>query len=121
MDSSRSEQLLSRILRFGVLLSSLLMAAGLLMALLRSVPLHAEHPTMSTFFRQIFSENSGSTNGSSAQTFMLTGLMLLMLTPFGRVLTTLVLFWQERDWKFVGVALLVFMLLVGQILSSLWR
>lgn len=112
---------MSRVLRFGVTLSSLLMAAGLLIASLQSAPLPMpeRNPTLGELIRQLGSGQLLGTSGSSAITLMFAGLVLLMLTPSLRVITTLVVFRAEKDWKFVGIATLVFLLLAGQVVYSL--
>lgn len=51
-------------------------------------------------------------------TFIHSGLLLLMLTPFLRVTATLLGFCFEKDWKFVSISFLVFsMLLVELVLA----
>lgn len=48
------------------------------------------------------------------------GMLILALTPAFRVITLLLLWWREKDWKFVGVSLavlitLTFSLVLGSI------
>lgn len=114
-------RLMSHILRIGVGLSSFLMAVGLLIALLQAtpVPMPERNPTLRELLNQIFSGQFMSMTGFSAITLMFTGLVLLMLTPLSRVLATLFAFWAEKDWRFVGVATMVLLLLVEQVVYSL--
>jgi uncharacterized membrane protein len=122
MDSEQTYQrLMGRILRIGVTASSFLMTAGLLIAALHSspVPLPERNPSFGELLGQILSGQLTSMTGSSATTLMFAGLMLLMVTPFLRVVTTLMVFWKERDWRFTVIASVVFLLLAGQAAYSL--
>lgn len=47
------------------------------------------------------------TSGSRADAIMALGVLLLAATPALRVLALVALWARERDWKFVGVALVV--------------
>ena len=47
------------------------------------------------------------TSGSTADLVMALGVLVLAATPLFRVLALVVLWTRERDWRFVGVALLV--------------
>jgi len=120
-DTKTYERLIGRILRVGVLLSSLLMASGLLIASLQStaLPMPERNPTLGELLGQLVSGQLGSVNGSSATTLIFAGLVLLMFTPFLRVVATIVVFRAQNDWMFVSVALVVFLLLAGQVVYSL--
>ncbi|MBI3787893.1 MAG: DUF1634 domain-containing protein, partial [Ignavibacteriales bacterium] len=52
-------------------------------------------------------------------TLLYAGLVVLMLTPFVRVLAAAIAFGTEKDWKFVGVSLVVLCMLVGELVFSL--
>jgi uncharacterized membrane protein len=93
----------------------------LLVASLQStaVPMPDHNPTLGELLRRILSGQWTDMTASSATTIMFTGLVLLMLTPFLRVLTTLVLFWRERDWRFTALASAVLLMLAGQVVYSL--
>jgi uncharacterized membrane protein len=121
-DPKQYEQLMSRILRIGVMVSSLLMASGLLVASLQttSVTTPDRNPTLGELIRRLASGHFATAGGSLAATLMFVGLLSLMLTPFLRVLTTLAIFRAEKDWRFVGIATLVFLLLAGQVVYSLY-
>ena len=121
-DPEQYERLMSRILRIGVLVSSLLMVAGLFFASLQpsAAAIPDRNPTLGELLRQLISGQVGISSGSFPVTLMFFGLIVLMLTPFLRVLTTLAIFRAEHDWKFVGIAALVFLLLTGQVIYSLY-
>lgn len=116
------QRLMGRILRVGVALSSFLMALGLLIGALHTTPIPVpdRNPTLGELFSQILSGQLTSMTGSSAITLMFTGLVVLMLTPFIRVATTLVIFWKEHDRRFTSIALVVLLMLMGQVVYSLW-
>ena len=103
------------VLRLGVWGSALLIVLGLLTSWVLPPESSAstEIPSISTVLGEI---SSGSFGGA---TLMFAGLILLMLTPFLRVLIALTAFAAERDWKFAGISLVVFILLVGELVFSL--
>jgi uncharacterized membrane protein len=53
-------------------------------------------------------------------TLMFAGLVLLMFTPILRVLTAVFGFTFEKDWRFVFVSSVVFLMLVGEIIYSIF-
>ena len=103
------------VLRLGVWASGGLMVAGLLVAWLSagSLQVPRENPSPGEVLRKLF---AGSID---AVTLIFAGLLLLMLTPFVRVLTAAVGFAAEKDKPFVVVALVVFAMLVGELVFSL--
>jgi len=109
------ERWVGRTLRFGVWTSAGLMVAGLLLAWLSagSLRLPSENPTPGEVFRSLL---AGSLD---PVTLMFAGLLLLMLTPFLRVLTAAAGFAAEKDRRFVVVALVVFAMLLGELVFSL--
>ena len=44
----------------------------------------------------------------AANAILTTGLVILMITPLARVVTSLVVYVRMRDWFFVGTTILVF-------------
>lgn len=122
MASEQSYQrLMGRMLRVGVALSSFSMALGLLFAALQSTPVPTpdRNPSLGELLSQILSGQLTGMTGSSATTLMFTGLVLLMFTPFVRVITALIVFQKERDRRFTMIASIVFLMLVGQVVYSL--
>lgn len=108
------ERWISWTLRLGVCSSAALMVAGLLIAWLSAGSLHlpAENPPPGEVFHQLL---SGSVD---AMTLIFAGLLLLMLTPFLRVLTAAIAFAVEKDGAFVIVALIVLAMLLGELFFS---
>jgi uncharacterized membrane protein len=52
-------------------------------------------------------------------TLMFTGLVMLMFTPVLRVITAIIGFAVERDWRFVVVSSVVLLMLVGEMVYSM--
>lgn len=108
-------------LRAGVWLSSGLMAVGLILASIFSgSTLNSSHSfTVPNLLAEFFSKRIISTDGAQAPVLLYAGLVVLMITPFFRVLATAIAFGAQRDWRFVGVALIVLTLLVLELVLSL--
>lgn len=106
---------ISHILRFGVWGSAGLMVAGLFVHWLsRTATLPpAENPTPGEILRRLCSTSIDDV------TLMYAGLVLLMLTPVLRVLTSVVGFLVERDRRFVAVSLVVLAMLLAEFFFSL--
>jgi uncharacterized membrane protein len=116
-DQHTVERWTSQSLKGGVWLSGGVMILGLVWYAARSfsTPLPQQNPTIAQLLHSLI-------NGSfDPFTLMYVGLILLMLTPFLRVLTAVVGFAVEKDRTFVFVSLLVFFFLIGELLYSLYR
>jgi uncharacterized membrane protein len=109
------ERWISWTLRIGVWSSAALMIAGLLVVWISgsTPPLPSENPSPGELFAKLF---SSSIDGI---TLMFSGLVLLMLTPFLRVLTATLGFIAEKDPKYVVVSLTVLGMLLGEFYFSL--
>jgi len=111
-----AERWTGRVLRIGVWVSAGLMTAGLLTAAIDSSTIIAfsSNPTLNNVVMQMF---SGSFD---PVTLMFAGLVFLMFTPILRVITAIYGFSRERNWHFVVVSSVVFILLAGEIMYSLF-
>ena len=111
-----AERWTGRVLRIGVWVSASFMTAGLLTAAIDSSTIIAfsSNPTLNNVVMQMF---SGSFD---PVTLMFAGLVFLMFTPILRVITAIYGFSRERDWHFVVVSSVVFILLAGEIMYSLF-
>ena len=113
--SHQVERWTGRVLRAGVLGSALTMCVGIFTALL-----HPHSPAGGTGTPDLASLAARLVSGSfDSSTVLLTGLVILMITPIVRVVTALAGFAAERDWRFVLVSAIVFILLAGEIIYSL--
>lgn len=108
------ERRIGAVLRVGIWGSSGLMILGLIGAATQSAGFQppGANPSLKELFLHFFA------HPTDASTLMYAGLVCLMLTPILRVLTALFGFAAERDWKFVGVSLAIFLMLLGEVLLS---
>ena len=108
------ERWTSKMLRWGVWGSSVLMILGLLIAALR--PSLYQPPPVNPTLGVLFSHFLEHPLGPS--TLMYLGLVCLMLTPVVRVFAAVSGFAAEKDWKFLAVSLVVFLMLLGELIFS---
>jgi len=109
------ERWTGRVLRAGVLGSAFVLCIGICMALLRP-----RDPAGIASSMDLASLAARLASGSlDARTILFIGLVILMVTPIVRVVTAVAGFAAERDWRFVIVSGLVFILLAGEIIYSL--
>jgi uncharacterized membrane protein len=102
------ESAIQKILVVGLVISSALMLTGLALDLL----LQREAPTnvpsiMEIFQRVVALQPSG---------FLALGLLVLIATPILRVVTSIIAFLYERDWRYALITFLVFLIVVSSIL-----
>ena len=111
-----AERWTGRVLRIGVWVSASLMIAGLLIAAMypSTIVVFSSNPTLGNLVMRML---SGSFDPI---TLMFAGLVFLMFTPILRVITAIVGFGVERDWRFVFVSSVVLLLLVGEIVYSIF-
>ena len=101
----RIQRIVQWLLRAGLAISVALMAVGLVMKIASGS--HRSHET------KMFALGA---SGSTADTVMAIGVLVLALTPAFRVLALVVLWARERDWRFMGVALGVVVTLSAAVL-----
>jgi uncharacterized membrane protein len=111
-----AERWTGRVLRIGVWVSASLMIAGLLIAAIypSTIVAFSSNPTLGNLAMRML---SGSFD---PVTLMFAGLVFLMFTPILRVITAVVGFGVERDWRFVFVSCVVLLLLAGEIVYSIF-
>ena len=83
----RLELQLGRLLFAGVMSSAICLAVGLVLAVAGAYP-------------------------AAANAILTTGLVILMITPIGRVVASLVVYARMRDWFFVATTIMVFVVLL---------
>ena len=119
------EKIISNLLRWGVLASLILIGSGTLLSFVHSNDYGAQGGSPSDLQVLIRPEAvmsfsiSGFIHGLSqgqGQSLIIAGLILLIATPVLRVAISIITFAVERDWTFVGITSLVFLLL----LFSFW-
>ena len=94
--SSALELTIGRVLRLGVGASSVLLAAGLLLALIHEAD-------------------------GVAPIVLRTAIVVLLATPAARVAISVVEYIRERDWLFVALTLIVLLTLVGSVVVAFWN
>ena len=90
--SSHLEQLVGRVLRAGVAVSSVCLVAGLLLALV---------------------------GGAAASVLLQTGIIVLLATPVARVFVSIVEYALQRDWKFTLLTVIVLVELLASAVAAL--
>ncbi|MCX7984689.1 MAG: DUF1634 domain-containing protein [Bacteroidetes bacterium] len=109
------ERWMSITLRFGIWLSAVLIAIGLIGVALQQQVVHEMTPlTFSTFASHLRSEPF------APQNFLFSGIVLLCFTPLARVLIACIGFMKENDRRFVSITLIVFLLLLIEIVYALF-
>ena len=111
-----TERWTGRVLRISVWTSACFMILGLLLAAFSSssiVPI-STNPSLGNLVEQLFSSTVDPI------TFLFAGLVMLMFTPVLRVITAIVGFAVERDWRFVIVSSVVLLMLAGGIVYSIF-
>lgn len=104
---NRTEIVVSQSLRIGVLLSAAVILVGLIKFLSfgdsgypgETYPTHLKDIIIGAWQLKSFS-------------IILTGLVLLILTPISRVGISILVFAKEKDWLYVGISTIVFLVLV---------
>ena len=89
----RLEVMIGEVLRFGTITSSMLFAAGLVMAL------------------------AGYRTGL-ASAILAAALVILMATPVTRVIVSMIEYARERDWVFVVLTLIVLLALAASVAAA---
>jgi uncharacterized membrane protein len=110
------ERWTSRVLRLGVWVSASLMIFGLLFAAISPAPVDplSTNPSLDMVAEHLFSSRFDPV------ILMFAGLLMLIFTQILRVITAVYGFAMERDWRFVVVSSVVFILLAGEIMYSIF-
>jgi uncharacterized membrane protein len=108
-----AERWTGRVLRIGVWVSASLMIAGLLVGAIypSTIVAFSSNPTLGDLLLRLL------VGSFDPVTLMFAG---LVFTPILRVITAIVGFGVERDWRFVFVSAVVLLLLTGEIVYSIF-
>jgi uncharacterized membrane protein len=120
MQDRNIEVAVGRTLRWGIRISSLLMALGLvlLFALFGTTGAH-EVPSIKEVILLFHSDGGLRIALGNPYLYLYTGILILMLTPIARVAIALIGFTVEKDWRFVLVSLVVLSVIMGSIFYAL--
>ena len=120
LDDKAFDVLLGHVLRFGTVLSGLIVLAGAVVYLSRhgsAAPelhvFHGESADLSSIRGVLADVSQGSGRG-----IIQLGVLALIATPVVRVLFSVVQFVRERDWTYVAITLVVLGLLSYSLLIS---
>ena len=116
-NESKIEVILSYILIIGVIVSLILMITGMILFFLNSGSLNiSRDPSMfihgKNFFNFIFNILKGNGPENTAILFLTIGTIVLMLTPFIRVVASLIYFIWIKDKKYIFITLIVLLILI---------
>ena len=95
-DPGALEVEIGKLLRVGVVLSTMLLTAGVLISI------------------------SGAAR-SIAEPLLSMAILILLGTPVARVVISVVEYVRERDWLFVTLTLIVLLTLAGSVVAAFWR
>lgn len=101
------ELVVSRFLRAGVVLSAVVIGTGLFMFLITD---SSGYPD--AVFPTGLIEIVQGLMALKPYGIILTGLFLLILTPVLRVAVSLLVFWKQRDWMYMGITTVVLGILI---------
>ncbi len=116
-NKSKIEVILSYILIIGVIVSLILMITGMILFSLNSGSLNiSRDPAVfiqgKNFFSFIFNILKGNGPENTAILFLTIGTIVLMLTPFIRVVASLIYFIWIKDKKYIFITLTVLLILI---------
>jgi len=119
-NDTRIELIVGVLLRSGVILAAAVVLFG---AVLYLVHHGHEIPNYTAFHGEPESLKSPvdifhGVMGLSARAIIQLGLLLLIATPVARVLFSAIAFAIERDWMYVGITLIVFVVLMFSLFGS---
>lgn len=105
---NEAEVFVSKSLRVGVFLSAIVISVGLVLFLVSG---ESGYPgeTYPTLLKDIF---LGAVN-MKPFAIILAGLVLLILTPIMRVGVSILVFLKEKDWLYVVISTIVFLILIS--------
>jgi uncharacterized membrane protein len=79
-------------------------------------------PSMSEQYFHSFGAFFASLFSLDARAFLYLGTVSLIMTPVSRVLISIIAFWKEKDFKYVGVTAIVFLVIaISVIIGSVFK
>jgi uncharacterized membrane protein len=101
-------EVVHRMLVIGLLASTAMMLAGVVLALVRHRSLTTTTPDFGSTWERIEALRPSG--------FLALGILILIATPIFRVLGAFVTFSYERDWRYAGLTLIVLLVLAASLL-----
>ncbi len=91
---------------------------GLILLFIKGRPI----PSLSDQYFHSFGEFFSYLTTLHPRAFLYLGTVCLILTPVSRVFISIIAFWKEKDFKYVGVTFIVFMVIViSVIIGSVFK
>ncbi len=85
---------------------------GLILLFVKGRPI----PSLANQYFHSFGEFFSYLIALHPRAFLYLGTVSLILTPVGRVFISIIAFWKEKDFKYVGVTLIVFLVIVASVI-----
>lgn len=119
-NDERIDQIISVLLRTGVILSSIVVLVGGIWYLVQSGQLAPDYQTFRGEPANLngFHEIINGLFSWHGRNWIQFGLVMLVATPVARVAFSVFAFFKERDWLYVGLTLIVLSVLM---FSFIWR
>jgi uncharacterized membrane protein len=106
----QAELAISHVLRGGVVLSALIILAGVV-AFYLDYFTASGHPVNTAFPHTLSGVGAGLAHGNPVAVIVL-GLLVLLATPVARVAVSIIAFALERDWRYVVITSIVLVILL---------
>lgn len=105
-------KIVSYILAGGMYTTISFYLVGLILVFVKGTPI----PKISDQYFHSFGDFFQSLFTLHSRAFLYLGTIALILTPVSRVLISIFAFWRERDFKYVGVTTVVFLVIVVSVI-----
>ena len=112
------EKIVSRTLRYGVVLSALFMLAGIIAYALTSSSIPLPPDSSPATLWHFFLSQPLYVILTHPYFLMYTGILILLCTPIVRVLVAVTGFSVEKDWRFVWISGLVLLIIITSMIIA---
>jgi uncharacterized membrane protein len=120
MTDKRVEHIVGRTLHWGVIISGAFMLTGFAIYAVHSLTGAPDAGWTSEAFRALLRPIQPAMMLRHPLTYLYAGMLILVCTPIWRVVTLVVLFALERDWRYVWISTLVLSIIALSIVVALW-
>ena len=110
VEQKNFDEVLHKLLIVGLVLSVILMVFGLILSMVKQEPVPSTIPSLKVIFSQVLS--------LQASGFLVLGILTLIATPIVRVISSVIAFLLEKDWRFAGITLIVLLTVIASILTG---
>lgn len=110
VEQKNFDEVLHKLLIIGLGLSVLLILFGLALSLVKHEPIPTTVPSLKIIVAQVLSLQSSG--------FLILGILVLIATPIIRVISSIIAFIIEKDWRFAGITLIVLLIVIASIITG---